>query len=213
MHYTARTVTASCAPWPLVVGQRTFTARPLSAALVLRLVPLMVRPETRGAAIDEALCGAFPRARWWQHDPLAAIASLTPIVQAQIIERLFATPGQLADDPLDPDAALIAAHRKLAHPEAVDRGPTLALAALTCEVRLGADWYYAPDRWPTTDGYAPLASVWAAYTGLSALVAQERLQLASAMQLANGHGSAVVREWRKLEAAAWPSDPTMRGVN
>ena len=213
MRYTARSVTASSASWPLVIGRRTYWARPLSAALVLRLVPLMADESTRAEAVLAALRAAFPPRRRWQWNALRAVATLTPTVQAAIIERLFALPGQLVDEALDPEAALIAAHRKLAHPEESSRGPTLALAVLTCEVRMGAGWYYAPDRWETSDGYAPLAAVWTTYTGLTAIAAQERLQLASATQLANGHGAQVAREWKKLQAAAYPTDPTMRGAH
>lgn len=215
MSYTARSVTASSAPWPLTIGEHTHWARPLSAAFVLRVVPKMVDAEQRTDAIREALRAAFPLPRWrWQRDALRAIAGLTQTVQASIVEQMFAIPGATPDGAEDPEAALIAAHRKLAHPtEETRQGPTLALAALTCEVRMGAAWYYAPDRWPTSDGYAPLATVWTTYAGLAAIDAQDRLQMASAVQLANGHGPTVAREWRKVQAAAYPPDPTMRGAH
>lgn len=211
MHYTARSVTASTAPWPLTIGERTHWARPLSAALVLRLVPLMAHEATRGQAVLDALRAAFPVAHWWQRDPLRAVARLSLPVQAEIVARLFAVPGHIEDAAVDPEAALIAAHRRLAFPAEAARGPTLALAALTCEVRLGADWYYAPSRWSTADGYAPLATVWTTYAGLQALDAHERLQMAAAVQLGNGHGPTIAREWRKVQQAAYPPDPTMRG--
>ena len=213
MGYTARAVSAAIAPWPLVIGTRTHWARPLSAAFVLRVVPQMTDPTTAPVAVLAALRAAFPRGRWWQRDPLRAIVRLTPNVQAMIVQALFAVPGITTPEEQDPEAALIAAHRKLAGGDKAQHAPTLAIAALTCEARMGAAWYYDPRRWPTADGYAPLATVWTTYTGLAALDARQRLEMAQAVSLANAHGPTVSREWEKITAAAFPPDPSMRGRN
>lgn len=216
MQYTARSITASSAPWPLQVNDRTYHARPLSAALVLRLFPRMAQASTRAEAVTEALRAAFPEpAGWWARrfrDPLRAVFGLDVALQAEIVQRLFAVPGQHSPAEDDPVAALMAAHRKLAHPTERKTGPTLAIAALTCEVRMGAAWYYAPTRWSTVDGYAPLATVWTTYLGLQALDARERLSLASAVRLGMADGQKTESHWRSLEAAAFPPDPTMRGA-
>lgn len=216
MQYTARSITASSAPWPLQIGDRTYHARPLSAALVLRLFPQMAQASTRTAAVIEALRAAFPApSGWWARrfrDPLRDIDALPLSIQADIVQRLFAVPGQQSPVQDDPVAALMAAHRKLAHPSEKKTGPTLAIAALTCEVRMGAHWYHAPTRWATVDGYAPLATVWTTYLGLQALDARERLSLASAVRLGMADGQKTESHWRSLEAAAFPPDPTMRGA-
>lgn len=213
MLFTARTVTAACAPWPLTVGKRTYLARPLSAVTVLALVPRMANDATRGEAVGAALRAAFPAPRWrWQPDAVRALRDVDPAIQARVVQQLFTIPGHATEAEENPLAALIAEHRALVQPVNKSNGPTLAIAALTCEVKLGAAWYYNPSRWATVDGYAPMAAVWAAYVGLSALAAQDRLAMASAMQLAQAHGPKVANEWRKLEAAAFPADPTMKGA-
>ena len=216
MRYTARAVTASASPWPLQIGTRTYLARPLSAALVLRLFPQMTNGETRTIAIAEALRAAFPVPSGWcasRRDPMRANKTLPPKFVAEVIARLFALPGHDADAEDDPEAALIAAHRRMAFPdEAKTSGPTLTIAALTCEREMGADWYFNPARWSTVDGFAPLATVWTTYTGLSALAAKERLSMATAVRLGMADGDKADRAWRKLEAQAYPADPTMRGA-
>lgn len=215
MAYTARAVTASAAPWPLSVDGVTYWARPLSAALALRVVPLLQQPESRPAALLEALRAAFPRpAGWfgWWRDPLRAVLRLKPAVQASIVARLFEVPGA-GDAEMDAEAALIAAHRQAAQPASSGRAPSLALAVLTCEVRLGADWYFNPARWATVDGYAPLSAVWIAYQGLQAIDAHERLSMAESGTIAQASGPKVRQAFERLERAAYPADPTMRGVH
>jgi hypothetical protein len=217
MRYTARAVTASSAPWPLTLGGTTYWARPLSAALVLELFPRMTDPTSQADAVFSALRAAFPLpARGLEvlgalrRDPVRRIAALPAVMQAEIVERLFAIPGHATTAEEDPEAALIAAHRKLAHPHESKTGPTLAIAALTCEVRLGAAWYFNRDRWPTTDGFAPLAAVWTTYQGLMALDAKDRLSMASAVRLGMADGVKSEKVWKQLETAAYPADPTMR---
>lgn len=211
MAYTSRAVTAATASWPLVVGKRTYTVRPVSAALLLRLLPALRVPETADAALTELLRAAFGSRRWFR-DPVAVVRRLPMALLARTLDRMLAVPGHEIDESLDPEAALIAAHRKLAHPVASTQGPSLALAALTCEVRLGAAWYYHPDRWPTSDGYAPMASVWTTYAGLMALDAGAQLSAANAARLAASTDKGVERAYRALQKAAYPPDPTMRGA-
>lgn len=212
MAYTARGVTAATAPWPLVIGKRTYWARPLSAAFVLRVVPMMARRETAPTAVAAALRAAFPRGRWWRRDPLRDVLRLTPDVQAKIVAQLFAIPGAVTEAEMDPLEALMAAHRKMARPESATSGPSLALASLTCQVRLGAAWWHNPALWPTVDGFAPHAAVWTTYYGLVALDAQERLAMAQAVSLGQASGPKVQAEWDRIQKAAYPADPTMRGM-
>ena len=119
----------------------------MSAALLLRLLPEMRLADTAPVALESLLRAAFgppPGWRGWWRDPVRAIHQLPPTLFAQVVDRILAVPGHEIDASLDPEAALIAAHRKLAHPTTAHRGPSLALAALTCEARLGAAWYFAP---------------------------------------------------------------------
>ena len=211
MAFTARAVTAATAPWPLVVSGRTYWAQPVSAALLLRLLPALRVPKTADAALTELLRAAFGPRRWI-HDPVRAVLSLPKGLLAGTLDRVLAVPGHEVDASLDPEAALIAAHRRLAHPVESTMGPSLALAALTCEVRLGAAWYFNPDRWPTSDGYAPMATVWTTYGGLMALDAGAQLSAANAARLAASTDKGVERAYRALQKAAYPPDPTMRGA-
>lgn len=211
MAYSAKAVTASTAPWPLAVSGRTYWVQPVSAALLLRLLPALRQPETADAALTELLRAAFGPRRWFR-DPVRIARRLPLGILAHVLDRILAVPGHDIDPSLDPEAALIAAHRKLAHPETSGLGPSLALAALTCEVRLGAAWYFAPDRWPTADGYAPMAAVWTTYGGLMALDAGAQLSAANAARLAASTDKGVDRAYKALQKAAYPPDPTMRGA-
>lgn len=211
MAFTAKAVTAATASWPLVVGGRSYTVRPVSAALLLRLLPALRVPETSDAALTELLRAAFGPRRWFR-DPVAMVKTLPVGLLARLLDRILAVPGHEIDESLDPEAALIAAHRKMAHPVESKSGPSLALAALTCEVRLGAAWYYNPDRWPTSDGYAPMAVVWTMYGGIMALDAGAQLAAATAARLGASTDKGVDRAFKALHKAAYPPDPTMRGA-
>lgn len=212
MAYTARRVAGAVAPWPLVIGDVTYWARPLSAAFALRVLPDLSDPKKAGAALHATLRAAFPRPRWrWWRDPLRQIARLDPAVQGRIIAQAYARPGEDPKDQ-DPMEALFAAHRKLARPQASEHAPTLALMALTCQVRLGQGWWYKPHEWPTVDGFAPLASVWAAYEGLAALDAQALLVAAKAARFGQRTDPQVERDFAKILNAAYPGDPSTRGV-
>lgn len=213
MQYTAKSVTAATDRWPLVIGKETYWARPLSAALILRLVPMMTQPETGAVAVLAALRAAFPRGPWWRRDPLRRVLRLSPEVQGRILAEALKVPGQVPLAEIDPEAALIAAHRRRAGADTTTPGPTLAIAVLACQVRLGAGWYYAPQMWPTVDGYAPVGAVWTTYAGLAAIDAHARLQHAQAVQLANATGPRVMNEWEKLQRLAFPRDPSMGGRN
>lgn len=223
MAFTARAVAAATAPWPLVVGTRTFWARPLSAALVVRLLPDLGIAVTRPRAMQEAYRAAFAPVRqaWWERllrgrvDPVRAVSQMEEGLQGAVLRALFAVPGQTPDEELDPEAAMVAAHRKFANPTSTGRTPTLVLAILTCEAHLGGSWFYDPNRWPTADGFAPLATVWTTYHGLLAIDAKRCLDLASAVRLgmADGRDANVKTSWQKLEAAAFPPDRTLHLVN
>jgi hypothetical protein len=206
-------VADAVASWPLTIGNITYWARPVSAAFALRALPDLHDPARAGAVLHATLRQAFPRPRWrWWRDPLRQIARLSPTVQGQIIAQCFARPG-VSEKEQDPMEALFAAHRKLARPDAAAHGPSLALMALTCEVRLGAGWWYAPHQWPTVDGYAPLASVWAAYEGLEALDAQALLVAAKAARFGQRTDPGVSKDFGTMVKAAYPHDPTVRGTH
>jgi len=166
---------------------------------------------TADAALTDLLRAALGPRRWFR-DPVRMALRLPLGLLAHVLDRILAVPGHEADPSLDPEAALVAAHRRLAHPDEHRTGPSLALAALTCEVRLGAAWYFAPDRWPTADGYAPMAAVWTTYGGLMALDAGAQLSAANAARLAASTDKGVERAYRALHKAAYPPDPTMRGA-
>ncbi len=212
MAYTAQAVADAVASWPLEINGTTYWARPVSAAFALRVLPQLHDPSKAGHALAATLRAAFPRPKWrWWRDPLRQIARLNPAVQGRIIAQIFARPG-VAEKEQDPMEALFAAHRKLARPDGASHAPTLALMALTCEVRLGAGWWYAPEQWPTVDGYAPLASVWAAYEGLAALDAQALLVAAKAARFGQRTDPGIAKDFESILKAAYPKDPSTRGV-
>lgn len=183
----------------------------MSAATVLRVLPQM-RGDQEGA-VRALLAAALGTSRLWFRDPVRAVLGLPATMVASVLDRTLAVPGAEEDAALDPEAALIAAHRRLAHPdEAKRQGPTLALAALTCEARLGAAWYYAPARWATRDGFAPMASVWTAYAGLMALDAQHQLAFANAIRLGNSTDPKTDKAFKTLAKMGYPPDPTMRAA-
>lgn len=156
-------------------------ARAVAAAATQRAVA------AQQAALLALLRAAFPwlrRLAWWR-DPVRQILRLSVDVQKKILEALYAVPGREEQDLSDIEKE-IRRQRALVRPKLseAERGPTLALAVLTCEARMGAGWYYDPSRWNTVDGYAPHGVVWLTYEGLMALDAQELLQTADAIALA-----------------------------
>lgn len=160
------------------------------------------------AALVALLRAAFPwrrRLAFWR-DPVRQILALPVEMQKRVLDALYAVPGRAESDLSDIEKEM-RRQRELVRPRAAhaERGPTLALAVLTCEARMGAGWYYDPARWNTVDGYAPHGVVWLTYEGLMALDAQSQLAMTDAIALAfGGEKSASVRE--QVMARAYPRE-------
>lgn len=191
---------------------RTHTARLVSARAVQGLTQALRGTEDasdHALAMARFLRHAFPWRPWYKlwGDPVPQILALPDPLRQRVLARLFFVPGR-TDHEDDPIAAEIARQRAIARPNAAraERGPTLALAMLTCEERLGAGWHFAPSRWNTSDGYAPFATVWLTYEGLMARDAYARMELAAGIALAIGQGPEQQRQIDQTMSRAFPRD-------
>lgn len=66
----------------------------------------------------------------------------------------------------------------------------------------GAAWYFAPQRWATTDGFAPYAVVLHAYAATHAERALDRLTVARAVSLAFAKEDERQRAWQQDRRAS-----------
>jgi hypothetical protein len=225
--YSAPALAAAARGPVIEIGGRTFRARPLSIQHHLAVQAAM----QGGTLADRVLAtlgvleGAFPPprrrlVRLWRRlrrrDPVRAIAALPHDLQDRVVRALLRVPGleapeEGADDPaaaLDPVEATRRLHRQMEAPYQKRRsggGVSLARAALACERKLGGAWLYNPDRWPTTDGYAPAGVVLLTFVGLQAVAAEERLDATAAASVARGgkHAQRTLDRWQR---AAFPPE-------
>lgn len=86
----------------------------------------------------------------------------------------------------------------------------LALVAAQCERYYGAAWYFAPDRWATSDGYVPFFVGVDAWRTMQSLMAWERLQLSKAVQHAQPRSEDQLAAWQRANdaeiALAFPTE-------
>jgi hypothetical protein len=208
-------------PFPVVIGERTVIARPVSVEVMLRVNAASAAgsPSAMAEAEYQLLRAAFPRPRFGWRDPVRTIARLPIEIRVAIVQRLMRPPVVEAKDSDDPLAALAAKQRAAVHGHrhANEPRPTLLLAAQACRAQFGESWYYNPDRWcvlrtpdgdlpGTVDGYVPHDVCWAQFIGLSALEAREQLLQARSARIASS-GNEYASLTRQLLVAAYPPDP------
>jgi len=212
--FSDRTTVAALFPCTLTLPSgQTCTARVVSAQAVRSLTEALRTGQSdidRVLAMVRFLRHAFPW-RWWYRfgrDPVRQISTLPLPLLQKVLSALFFVPGS-GEDERDPVASEIARQRAIARPGAKHalRGPSLSLAILTCEARMGAGWYRDAARWGTSDGCAPFAVVWLTYEGLQALDARERLNMMQAIELAIMDGEDKRRAHDKTVQHAYPRDP------
>lgn len=233
MRYTAAALSAAARPVVLSIGRvsdrrglrwlsrwwfrrfRTWTANPLSVPQMLALQAAHQRgPIAYVVQLAQLLRAVLPR-RWWHvvtGDPVHLILSLgalDPALQATVLSQLVSAPGSLVDESRaeeSPIEAIRRSQRRAVYGEAGERGPrlSLAIAALTVRAAYGDTWYYAPDRWPTADGYAPFAVALVEHAGLQSLAARRQLEVADGFAIANTKDPRRIRS--QLEQLAYPSD-------
>ena len=197
-------------PFPIAIGERLVTARPVSVPVMLRVMRAAAVGDVHNILDAEArlLRAAFPRPRFGWRDPVRAIVTLPIEIRQAIIARLMRVPhdAPLPDD-TDPLAATRAWQRAAVRP-AVSNGPrpTLLLAAQACRATFGESWYYDPSRWQTTDGYVPHDVAWIEFFGLAALEARAQLTHVGAHVVANA-GKHARRSLDALVRQAYPVDP------
>ncbi len=197
-------------PFPVNIEGRLVIAHPVSVPVMLEVQRASVVGDVRGVLDAEArlLRAAFPRPRFGWRDPVRAIVRLPIKLRQAIIARLMRVPHDAPiDDASDPLAATRAWQRAAVRP-VVTNGPrpTLLLAAQACRAVFGESWYYAPDRWQTTDGYVPHDVAWIEFMGLAALEARAQLTHVHAHVVANS-GKHARRSLDALVRQAYPVDP------
>lgn len=206
--YGASLITEAVRPVELTIGRTTYVARPLSTPVMLALQAANASGSVarKEQALQLALRSAFPKRRW--RDPVARILKLPFDLQAVVIAALFKVPGSDQDRRQDETplekmrreqrTAVHGAHRKHGHT------PTLAVALAVVRAAYGDTWYYNPDRWPTSDGYAPFAVTWCEYLGLQSVEMRRRLERADSVSLALAKDGAKAR--RQIMDAAFPTE-------
>jgi hypothetical protein len=83
-------------PFRLVAGGRVWTARPVSAELVIQLRPALASPTDaeRAAALQRLLRAAFPwRPQYWFGDPVRALLRLDLESRQEALRRFFSYLG------------------------------------------------------------------------------------------------------------------------
>lgn len=155
----------------------------------------------------KVLRSVLPR-RWFYRltgDPVALLLRLPIDLRAKVLVALFSIPEEPVDQQ-DQLESVRRAQRAIVYGKGGITGPqpSLAIASLSCRTAFGEGWYYAPDRWPTADGYAPFGVVWLEYIGLQALEARERLVVADGTALASAKDAPRVRQ--QLLRLAFPGE-------
>lgn len=186
----------------------TWTARPISTPQMLALQAAGADPITYLTTLAVTLRQVFPwRPRYRLcGDPLRRLLHLPDAVRGRVLSALLTIPE--VPEPIDdsPLAELRRQQRAAVYGDghADGHAPSLAIASLVVRSVYGDAWYYAPDRWPTSDGYAPFALTWVEYVGLQALDARQRLAVADGFAVA--HAKDFKRARASLERAASPPD-------
>ena len=229
MRYTATALSAATRPVIITIGRasdrrgwrwlsrwwvrrcRTWTAKPLSVPQMLALQAVARDPVQYLLTLATLLRAVFPR-RWWYRlagDPVWLIMRLPKDLVPLVLKALVTVPDtdrDVSPETEDPIEAIRRAQRMAVHGEAAMKaaGATLAVAALSVRAAYGDGWYYAPDRWPTSDGYAPFAVALVEYAGVQTLEVRQRLALADGFSLS--HAKDPQRARKQLETMAYPQE-------
>jgi hypothetical protein len=226
MRYTAAALTSATRPVTITIGRvsnrrgvrwlsrwwvtrcRTWHAKPLSVPQMLALQAAGRDPLTYLVALAGLLRAVLPR-RWWYRlvgDPVRMILTLPPSLLPLVLQALVTAPGSDRDvthdeDPMD---QLRRDQRRAVYGDerTAKGGVTLAVAALSVRAAYGDGWYYAPDRWPTSDGYVPFAVALVEYAGVQSLDVRRRLEFADGYGIAHAKDPRRVRQ--QMEALAYP---------
>lgn len=215
MRYTAAALARAEAPIPIALGAsrtrwgrwwrawfRSWEIPPLSARQMLRLQGASGDPARWLGVLAVVLREQLPR-RWWHAitgDPVVLIMRLPDALRRLVLAALLQLPETGEDlSQQDPVEAIRAAQRRAVYGATKETGPSFAVVCLTVQQHMGAAWYDAPHRWPTTDGYAPFAVVWLTFVGLQALAAQRRLEVADGLGIVHAKDPHKVRtQWQSL---------------
>lgn len=231
MQYTAATCVAAARPVTLSIGRvssrrglvwlsrwwfrrfRTWQAKPLSVPQMLTLQAANGDPIAYVVALAVILRAVLPW-RWWYRvtgDPVALILWIgsprggnDPTLQGKVLASLLTVPGSARDESRISEIEQIRAQQRAYVYGTAKTVPSLAHAALRVRATYGDAWYYAPHRWPTSDGYAPFAVTWVEFAGLAAIDAADTLRIAQGTALP--HAKHASRELQKLATLAYPTE-------
>jgi hypothetical protein len=227
VRYSAATCTRAARPITITIGRastrrgwrvvsrwwirhaRTWHLAPLSVPQMMALQAVAGDPLAYVVTLVEALRTAVPR-RWWHRvvgDPVRLLLQLPPDLVPVVLRAMVSAPSgdDVSTQPHDATEEIRRAQRMAVHGKDAPRGGiSLAMAALSVRAVYGDAWYYAPDRWPTTDGYVPFSVALVEYAGVQALDARRRLEIADGTGMAQAKDGARVR--RQMEALAYPAE-------
>lgn len=226
MRYTAAALSAATRPVTITIGRvsdrrgwrrlsrwwvrtcRTFEAKPLSVPQMLTLQAAGVDPLRYVLALAPILEAVFPR-RWWYRftgHPVRLVLRLPQELVRPVLRTLVTVPNtdrDVSEETDDPIEVFRRAHRQSVYG---DHGPSggvsLAVAALSVRAAFGDAWYYNPERWPTSDGYAPFAVALVEHAGMQALEMRRRLEVADGMSLSH----AKPHEKERMYRLAYPQE-------
>lgn len=227
MRYSAAALSAATRPVVLTIGRasdrrgwrwlsrwwvrtcRTWEAMPLSVPQMLALQAASRDPVSYLVAMAGVLRAVLPR-RWWYRvigDPVRLILSLPPELMGKVLKALVTVPQTDRDVSREADSLveqIRKAQRRAVYGDQEGEGVSLAVAALSVRAAFGEAWYYAPDRWPTSDGYVPFALALVEGAGVQALDVRRRLEVADGFSLA--HAKDPRRARQQMERMAYPSE-------
>jgi hypothetical protein len=166
-------------------------------------------PLTYVMTLAGLLRAVLPR-RWWYRlvgDPVRLILHLPPLLLPLVLKAMVTAPDSdrdVSQEDEDPIEIIRRAQRKEVHGAHERGGITLAVAALSVRAVYGDGWYYAPERWPTSDGYVPFAVALVEYAGVQALDVRRRLEFADGYGIAHAKDPQRVRQ--QMERLAYPAE-------
>ena len=224
MRYTADALTKATRPIPITIGRvsnrrgwrwlsawwlrhcRTFAAKPLSVPQMLTLQAASADPVAYLLALAPILTAVFP-SRWWYRltgHPVRLVLGLPPELVRHVLKALVTVPNSDRDVSQESPIELIRRAQRAAVYGDNDRGGgvSLAVAALSVRATFGDGWYFNPDRWPTSDGYAPFAVALVEHAGVQALEMRRRLEVADGFTLSH----AKPHDKEKMHRLAYPTE-------
>lgn len=221
MRYSASTLVEAGRPTVLTIGRsshwlgrwwqrafRTWRVRPVSVEQMLALQAARSDARKYARELGRVLQEIFPN-RWWYRitgDPVRLVWRLPDDVRSVVLRAVLTRPESDDEAGADDEIEIIRRAQRFAvyGKEQNKPGISLALAASAVRAVYGDAWYYAPSRWPTSDGYVPFALVWVEYLAVFAHAAHLRMIVADGLAVERAKDPRGAR--RTLERLAFPTE-------